>query len=163
MKPEPPSWNAEVSTMRSIYAIARRALLIAILVPAAAQASSWEMGNHGGTEGAGRGPLFNPDGATIGARDAAAIANYYGGLAANSHCPAGLIPDAAGCIPATSGEQLAAGQPIPRNVPVEPLPPDLNARLSPMYGFHYVRAGGEILLVANGSGVVAAAMPIFMR
>jgi hypothetical protein len=149
--------------MHSIRAFARRALLAAILLPAAAYAADWNAGEHEHTEGAGRGPLYNAPNAGIGPSDAAAIQDYYRALAASARCPPGLLPEVAGCVPSAAAEMWVAGQPVPRNVPVEPLPSDLNARLSPMYGFHYVRMGAEVLLVADGSNVIAAGMPIFLR
>ena len=149
--------------MNPLRAIVRHALLIALLAPAATYAANWNPGEHAHTEGAGRGPLFNTRDANISAHDAAAIQGYYDGLAVGSHCPAGLLPGGSGCVPVLTGVPLATGQPIPRTVAVEQLPPELTARLSPLYGFHYVRVGGEVLLIADDTGAVATGMPIFMR
>lgn len=144
--------------------IARRALLMSVLLlPTAAYAVNWNMG-HEHTEGAGTaGPRYNmPDG-SISQHDALTIQDYYGSLAAGGRCPAGSIPGAAGCTPATAPGRWVAGQRMSDDVPAEPLPPDLAARLNPFDGYHYVRHGGDVLLVINGTDIVAAGMAIPIR
>jgi len=151
--------------MHSIHAIARRALLIAILAPATAYAVNWNVGGHEHTEGGGpQGPRYNtaPSG-SISQHDATSIQDYYRSLAASGRCPAGSLPGASGCTPASSPGRWVAGQPMSRDILAEPLPADLAARLSPLPGFHYVRHGGDVLLVVDGTDMVAAGMAIPAR
>jgi hypothetical protein len=144
--------------------VARRALLLSVLLlPTAAYAVNWNMG-HEHTEGAGNaGPRYNmPDG-SISQHDALTIQDYYRSLAASGRCPAGSLPGAAGCSPAAGPGRWVAGQRMSGDVPAEPLPPDLAARLNPFDGYHYVRHGGDVLLVINGTDIVAAGMAIPIR
>jgi len=133
--------------------IARRTCFLAVLLPAAVRASPWNAPEHHGgqhvPEGNDHGPMFNDAVATISQHDSAAIQDYYKVQTAAAACPPNCPP-----LP------WALGQPLPASAPVESLPPDLNARLSPFYGFHYVRVGGDIVLLADGTRVVAAGMPI---
>jgi hypothetical protein len=145
-------------------AMIRRALLLSVLLlPTSAYAVNWNMG-HEHTEGAGTaGPRYNmPDG-SISQHDAATIQDYYRSLAASARCPAGSIPGAAGCSPAAPPGHWVAGQHMSGDVAAEPLPPGLAARLSPFDGYHYVRHGGDVLLVVNGTDIVAAGMAIPVR
>jgi hypothetical protein len=145
--------------------IIRRALLMSVLLlPTAAYAVNWNMGGHEHTEGGGpQGPRYNmPDG-SISQHDAVTIQDYYRSLAASVRCPAGSIPGAGGCTPAIPPGRWVAGQRMSSDVPAEPLPPDLAARLNPFDGYHYVRHGGDVLLVINGTDIVAAGMAIPVR
>jgi len=131
----------------------RRTLVLALLLPTAARAVSWHAGEHHHVnEGVGRGPQFNLPDVMISPRDATLIAGYYGGQTA-----------AVAPLPPVQPHPWAFGQPLPAGLPAEPLPPDLKARVSPFYGYHYVRVGGDVLLLADDTGLVAAGMPILVR
>jgi hypothetical protein len=137
--------------------IARRTFFLALLLPAAARAVSWNNGNHGGhhvhvPEGNDHGPHYNDPEASISQHDTIAIQDYYKTQTAGAPLP-----------PPSEPRPWAVGQQLPAAAAVEPLPPDLNARLSPFYGFHYVRVGGDIVMLADGTRVVAAGMPILIR
>jgi hypothetical protein len=147
--------------MQSIPTFVRCALLAAMLVPATAYAVNWNMGDHDRTEAGGpQGPRYNTPIGSINQSDVMVIQDYYRSLAASDRCPAGSIPGAAGCTPANPPGRWVPGQPMSRDIPAEPLPPGLAMRLSPLSGFHYVRHGGDVLLVVNGTDMVAAGMAI---
>jgi hypothetical protein len=150
--------------MHSIHRLACRALLIAGLLPAVAYASPWNTPGHEHTEGVGTaGPRNNmPDG-RISLQDAVAIQDYYHALSATGHCLAGPLPGAGGCAPLSSARQWVVGQPMPPDVLPEALPSDLAARLMPSAGLHYMRHGSDVLLVVNGSDIVAGGMAIPVR
>ncbi len=151
-------------TMHSIHAIARRTLLIAMLVPGTAYAVNWEMGSHDRTEGGGpQGPRYNMTNGSIGQPDMMIIQDYYRSLATSERCPAGSVPGVAGCTPAAPSGLWVVGQPMSRDIPAEPLPGNLAARLSPMAGYHYVRHGSDVLLIINGTDMVTAGMAIPVR
>lgn len=150
--------------MHSIRAIVGRALLIATLLPASVYAVNWEMGGHDHSEGGGpKGPRYNTPIGSISQNDTMVIQDYYRSLEASGRCPAGSIPGATGCTQASTPGRWVAGQPMSRDVPAEPLPAGLAMRLSPLSGFHYVRHGGDVLLVVDGTDVVAAGMAIPVR
>ncbi len=131
-----------------------RILFLALLLPVAAHAVSWHAGeHHQATEGCCRGPQYALPYVYISPRDAALIADYYGGQAAAVAPPPQQVQP----------HPWAFGQPLPAGLPAEPLPPDLKARVSPFYGYHYVRVGGDVLLLADDTGLVAAGMPILVR
>ena len=149
--------------MHSMRAVACAVLILAAMTPARGYAVNWNMGEHDRTEGGGpQGPRYNVSG-SISQSDAMIIQDYYRSLAANGRCPAGTLPGAAGCTPASPSGRWVAGQSMSTDVPAEPLPRDLAMRLNPLGGFHYVRHGGDILLVVNGSEMVAAGMAIPVR
>jgi hypothetical protein len=130
--------------------------LFLVLVAGTADASKWNTPEGAGTAG----PRFNmPDG-SISQQDAIAIQDYYRALAASNRCPAGTIPAGAGCVPAVPPNRWVVGQPMSHEFWPEPLPRELSARLNPSSGFHYVRVGGDVLLVVNGSEIVGAGVAV---
>jgi hypothetical protein len=146
--------------------IPRRALFLTLLLPAAARATTWtsnhETAHRHETELAERfhdvdrpEPAFNDDAVTIQA--------YYQAATADGRCPPGLTRNGDSCLPPGQTRRWMLGQVLPSGVAAEPLPPELSARLHPMFGWHYVRVGGDILMVSNGPGIVGAGMPDLIR
>ena len=134
----------------------RRTLFLALLLPTAAHAVSWHSGEHHNMvrEGPTHGQFYDTPETGIGTTDAAAIQDYY---------RAQPVACAPGCPQPGQPRPWAVGQPLPRGAPAEPLPPDLRAKVSPFYGYHYERVGGDVVLLADGTRVVAAGMPILVR
>jgi hypothetical protein len=140
--------------------LTRRALFLGLLLPAVARAATWisEHENHSPeARGVDRAePAFSDD-------DAAAIQTYYKTATADGRCPPGLTRNGNSCLPPGQSRRWMLGQVLPSAVPAEPLPPDLSARLHPMFGWHYVRVGGDILMVSDGTRIVGAGMPDLVR
>lgn len=92
------------------------------------------------------------------------VRDYFGGLAASGHCPPGLAKKQNGCMPPGQAKKWAIGRPLPRDVIFYDLPRDLMIRLSPPpAGYRYVRVAADILMIAVGTSMVAAAIENLAR
>lgn len=90
--------------------------------------------------------------------DRMVIRDYYG-HPPGGRCPPGLAKKNNGCMPPGQAKKWMMGHPLPRDVVFHDLPPELSIRLSmPPSGYKYVRVAGDILMIAVGSGMVAAAI-----
>jgi len=90
--------------------------------------------------------------------DRMAVHDYYGGPMPRG-CPPGLAKKGNGCMPPGQAKKWAMGRPLPRDVIFYDLPRELSLRLSlPPSGYKYVRVAGDILMIAVGTGLVAAAI-----
>jgi len=160
--------------MRSIL-IVSLALGALLAMPAAAQPDK----GHG--KGGGGGPPPNAQGAgggggssygggsgrggsdsryTVSDRDRDAVYGYYRTEHASGNCPPGLAKKNNGCLPPGQAKKMwAVGQPLPRDVYYEPLPPALIGRLSPApAGYQYVRVASDVLMLAVGTRMVMASI-----
>ena len=81
------------------------------------------------------------------------------------NCPPGLAKKNNGCLPPGQAKKLwAVGQPLPREVYYEALPPELVIRLSPApAGYQYVRVASDILMLAVGTRMVMGALADLSR
>ena len=96
--------------------------------------------------------------------DQLVIRDYYGGLAQRGFCPPGLAKKNNGCMPPGQAKKWAVGQRLPRDVVFYDLPPDLLIRLTPPpQGYRYVRVAADVLMIAAGTGLVAAAIEDLAR
>ena len=97
---------------------------------------------------------------TISQRDRDAVYSYYGIDHAAGDCPPGLSKESYGCLPASGGRgSWAIGKPLAGDVLVYPLPAVLLGQLSPPpNGYQYGRIGNDVLILANDSRLVAAAV-----
>jgi Ni/Co efflux regulator RcnB len=93
-------------------------------------------------------------------RDRNAVYGYYRAQYAAGHCPPGLAKKNNGCLPPGQAKKLwAIGQPLPSGVTYYPLPGALLAQLSPApAGYEYVRVANDILMMAVGTRLIAAAI-----
>jgi len=93
-------------------------------------------------------------------RDRNAVYSYYRTEYVAGNCPPGLAKKNNGCLPPGQAKKLwMVGQPLPGVVVFDPLPPVLLGRLSPApAGYQYVRVASDILLLAIGTRMVAAAI-----
>jgi hypothetical protein len=90
--------------------------------------------------------------------DRMAVRDYYGGPMPRG-CPPGLAKKGNGCMPPGQAKKWAMGRPLPRDTIFYDLPRELSLRLSvPPSGYKYVRVAGDILMIAVGTGLVAAAI-----
>ncbi|MEK9971062.1 MAG: hypothetical protein VW600_18150 [Ferrovibrio sp.] len=114
-------------------------------------------GGHGGDTNISVSFSFN-DG------DRVAVRDYFGGPMPGGRCPPGLAKKNNGCMPPGQAKKWMIGQPLPRDVIYYSLPPELSVRMSlPPSGYKYVRVAGDILMIAVGTGMVAAAIEDLAR
>lgn len=96
--------------------------------------------------------------------DRTVIREYYGDLGRSGRCPPGLAKKNNGCLPPGQAKKWMMGRPLPPDVIYYSLPPSLTVRLSvPPAGYKYVRVAGDILMIAAGTGMVAAAIEDLAR
>lgn len=92
-------------------------------------------------------------------RDRFAVRNYYAELGRRGHCPPGLAKKHNGCMPPGQVRRWRVGSPLPHGVVYYNLPPSLVVQLTPPpVGYRYVRVASDILMIARGTGMVAAAI-----
>jgi hypothetical protein len=92
-------------------------------------------------------------------RDRVVVHDYYAGVGARGRCPPGLAKKHNGCLPPGQAKPWALGRPLPREVIFYDLPPALVVQLRPApAGYRYVRVASDILMIAAGTGLVAAAI-----
>lgn len=92
-------------------------------------------------------------------KDRLAVRNYYAELGRGGQCPPGLAKKENGCMPPEQARRWQVGAPLPRGVAYYSLPPSLVVQLTPPpEGYRYVRVASDILMIANGTGMVAAAI-----
>jgi hypothetical protein len=117
----------------------------------------------GRTEGPGGGPYVNVN-INFNDGDRRTIYDYYGDVARHGKCPPGLAKKHNGCLPPGQAKKWAIGRPLPRDVIFYPVPGDLLIRIAPPpAGYKYVRVASDLLLIAAGTGMVAAAIEDLAR
>jgi Ni/Co efflux regulator RcnB len=95
--------------------------------------------------------------------DRVAIRDYFGGPMPRG-CPPGLAKKGNGCMPPGQAKKWMMGHPLPRDVVFYDLPHELRIRMTaPPSGYKYVRVAGDILMIAAGTGMVAAAIEDLAR
>jgi hypothetical protein len=122
-------------------------------------------GHHemGRTEGPGGGPYINVN-INFSESDRRIVYDYYGDVARYGRCPPGLAKKRNGCMPPGQAKKWAIGRPLPRDVIYYPVPGDLLVRISaPPPGYKYVRVASDVLMIAAGTGMVAAAIEDLAR
>ncbi len=84
---------------------------------------------------------------------------YYGNEFRGGKCPPGLAKKHNGCMPPGQAKKWQRGQPLPRDVVVYDLPPQLVVEIGvPPEGYRYVRVASDILMIAIGTGMVVDAI-----
>ena len=88
------------------------------------------------------------------------VRDYYVHVIERGHCPPGLAKKHNGCLPpGQAKKRWVVGQRLPRDVIFYELPPALIVQLQPPpAGYRYVRVASDILMIAAGTGLVAAAI-----
>ncbi|MBR5705036.1 MAG: hypothetical protein IKX21_03585 [Deltaproteobacteria bacterium] len=89
-----------------------------------------------------------------------AIHDYYARdfYAGGRHCPPGLFRDGYRCV-APGPRRWAIGRPLPADVVVYEVPPAVVQELGPAPSDHsFVRVAEDILMIANGTGMVIDAI-----
>ncbi|HZX86657.1 MAG TPA: hypothetical protein VFF19_24010 [Reyranella sp.] len=118
---------------------------------------------QGQGQGVGRGnsqAAGPPGNVVIADRDRATVYNYYRGQYAAGNCPPGLAKKNNGCLPPGQAKKMwAIGQPLPGSVVFYNLPGALLGQLTPApAGYQYVQVANDILLMAVGTRMIAAAI-----
>ena len=92
------------------------------------------------------------------------VTDYYGGAYRKGHCPPGLAKKGNGCMPPGQAKKWARGRPLPHDLVVYDLPPDLRYRLPPPpAGHRYVQLGADVLMIAIGTSMVVDAIEDMVR
>ena len=74
-------------------------------------------------------------------------------------CPPGLAKKNNGCMPPGQAKKWKVGRPLPRDVIYYEVPRPLLVQIGPPpRGHRYVRVGGDILMLAIGTGMVVDAL-----
>jgi len=95
----------------------------------------------------------------FGDRGRLAVRTYYGEQERHGRCPPGLAKKHNGCMPPGQVRRWEMGRPLPRDVVVYDVPPQLVVQIGvPPSGYKYVRAAGDILMVAVGTSMVVDAI-----
>lgn len=117
-------------------------------------------GKPQGEESHGGGPHGGQaEGAHFQDKDRLAVRNYYAELEHSGQCPPGLAKKHNGCMPPGQAKRWQVGAPLPAGVAYYNLPPELVVQLTPPpVGYRYVRVASDILMIANGTSMVAAAI-----
>jgi len=149
-----------------------------LAVPVAAQPDKGHgKGGGGGPPGRAQGPTGGPSSSgdagrggsdghyAVSDRDRDAVYGYYRTQYSAGNCPPGLAKKNNGCLPPGQAKKMwAVGQPLPRDVYYEPLPPDLLGRLSPApAGYQYVRVASDVLMLAVGTRMVVGSLADLSR
>lgn len=97
-------------------------------------------------------------------RDRVVVRDYFSEVARKGQCPPGLAKKQNGCMPPGQAKRWRVGERLPQEVVYYELPPSLVVQLTPPpAGYRYVRVASDILMIAEGSGMVAAALEDLSR
>ena len=100
----------------------------------------------------------------FGDSDRRAVQEYYQSPARGKGCPPGLAKKGNGCMPPGQAKKWARGRPLPHDLVVYDLPPDLRYRLPPPpAGHRYVQLGADVLMIAIGTSMVVGAIEDMVR
>ena len=80
------------------------------------------------------------------------------------NCPPGLAKKNNGCMPPGQAKKWRVGQPLPKDVVIYDVPPQLVVKIGPPpAGYKYVRVAADILLIAAGTRMVVDAISDLSR
>lgn len=120
-------------------------------------------GNNGHKNGDGGGSSVSVE-FRFGDSDRRAVQEYYQSPARGKGCPPGLAKKGNGCMPPGQAKKWARGRPLPHDLVVYDLPPDLRYRLPPPpAGHRYVQLGADVLMIAIGTSMVVDAIEDMVR
>ncbi len=160
------TFHANFTSSRRRLAAAAIAIAVTVMAAGGALADpppGKGKGNRGGGNGQGQQGQQYDGGGNVSVNfnfsdhDRVVLGDYYGGMTSRGHCPPGLAKKNNGCMPPGQAKKWAVGQRLPRDVVYYDLPSSLTVRLTPPpSGYKYVRVAKDILLIAAGTGMVAA-------
>jgi len=88
-----------------------------------------------------------------------AVHDYYAREFQGGKCPPGLAKKHNGCMPPGQARKWKMGQPLPRDVVIYDVPPQLVVKIGvPPAGYKYVRVASDILMIAVGTSMVVDAI-----
>jgi len=100
----------------------------------------------------------------FGDRERTVMFEYYNESFTSGHCPPGLEKKHNGCMPPGLDKQWVIGRALPRDLAVYDLPPAVVIKLGPPpVGHRYVRVARDILMIAEGTGMVMDALEDLSR
>lgn len=146
--------------MRPIHVASVAVLGVLLAMPSLADPDNKGHGRGGGPPHA-QGPGYgSPATIVVPDRDRGIVYSYYRTEYLAGNCPPGLAKKHNGCLPPGQAKKMwAIGQPLPAGVYYEMLPPVLLGRLTPApAGYQYVRVASDVLMLAVGTRMVAAAI-----
>ena len=89
---------------------------------------------------------------------------YYAEEFRAGGCPPGLAKKNNGCLPPGQAKKWRMGRPLPPDVVVYEVPPQLVVKIGvPPSGYKYVRVAADILMVAVGTNMVVDAITDLSR
>ena len=92
-------------------------------------------------------------------RHAVVVREYYTENYRGGRCPPGLRKKNNGCMPPGQAKKWKMGRPLPPDVIYYEVPQPLVVQIGPPpSGYRYVRVGGDILMLAIGTGMVVDAI-----
>ena len=92
-------------------------------------------------------------------RQRAVVRDYFAREFRAGRCPPGLAKKNTGCLPPGQAKKWAIGQALPRDVIYDDLPARVRSQLgAPPAGHRYVRVASDILMIAEGTGLVVDAI-----
>ena len=162
--------------MRLAFTISLVACSMALALPALAQREDPPGHGRGGPPAkaqgaaAGQGQKANAASAAAPApapgvvivpdRDRSTIQGYYRTQYLAGNCPPGLAKKGNGCLPPGQAKKVwTLGQPLPAGIVYAALPGVLLGQLGPPpVGYEYIRVANDILLMAVGARLIAAAV-----
>jgi len=87
------------------------------------------------------------------------VRSYYTEQYHSGHCPPGLAKKNNGCMPPGQAKKWQVGRPLPNDVVSYDLPREVVVELGPPPPHHrFVRVASDILLIAEGTGMIVDAM-----
>ena len=87
------------------------------------------------------------------------VREYYENEFRRGSCPPGLAKKHNGCMPPGQAKKWQVGRPLPPDVVYYQVPQPLVVQLgAPPAGYRYVRVASDILMIAVGTSIVAAAI-----
>jgi len=93
------------------------------------------------------------------ASDRVVVREYFGQDFRNGNCPPGLAKKRNGCMPPGQAKKWKIGRPLPSDVVIYDLPPELVEKIGlPPLGHKYVRVASDILMIAVGTNMVVEAI-----
>jgi len=89
-----------------------------------------------------------------------AFESYFVEKHGRGKCPPGLAKKNNGCLPpGQAKKRYSIGQPLPREVVIVELPPDLVVRIgAPPQGYRYAMVDGDLVKLALGTALVVDAI-----
>lgn len=126
--------------------------------PASAKKGGKGHGHHGGDHGDGA--VVDVDVNVVFSAGQRGVFGEYWGEHYGRKCPPGLAKKNNGCLPpGLAKKRYRVGHPLPREVVIVPVPPELQIRIgAPPVGYFYGMIDGDLVKLAAGTLLVVDAL-----